>query len=250
MSYDRQIDQICPHYTVAEPLFLSADRQTVYPLRPISSLASVKILLDGCINVPSMGINLPAQAAGSIEGPFTIVTGVNDTVSVQVNQSATQTVVLPAASGLSANQIAYYLNIGLQGISFGAAPKSNRLSFTTTFEGVNTSVLFTSASTLCATVGIKTNRYFSGQQLTPGWTVVNDPTALASQPNRLIIFDTPLLSGSEFVEISYTTTSQLCRRCGGTGVEYDWRIGVGGEVSTVSDEALLIQELQKDFFID
>ncbi len=248
MSYDRQIDQLCPHYVVQEPIFLAADRMTVYPIRPIASLASVKIRLDGMISVPPMGVNIPAQAVGTIDGPFTITTGVNDTLVVQVNQSASQTVVLPASNGLSANQVSYYLNIALQGISFGAAPNSNRVSFQTTTEGVNTSVFFTSASTLCSTLGLKTSRYFSGQQLTPGWTAINDPSALASQPNRLILFDSPLLSGTEFVEIDYTTQQLYCRRCGGTGVESDWRIGVGGDVITVADEALLIQELQKDFF--
>lgn len=248
MSYDRQIDQLCPHYTVAEPLFPGADRQTVYPIRPIATVASIKVRLDGCINVPPMGVNLPAQAVGSIDGPFTIVKGVNDTVVVQVNQGLAQTVVVPAGTGLSANQVGYFLNLGLQGVSFGAAPKSNRLSFMTTTEGVGTSVLFTSASTLCTTVGLSLNRYYSGQQLTPGWSVISDPSALASQPNRLILFDRPLLSSTEFVEIDYTTTAQNCRRCGGTGVEFDWRIGADGNVITVSDEALLIQELQKDFF--
>jgi hypothetical protein len=248
MSYDRQIDQICPHYVVQEALFVAADGQTVYPIRPIATIASIVIRLDGCINVPPMGVNIPAQAVGSLDGPFTITTGVNDTMVVKVNQGPPQTVVLPASTQLTANQVSYYLNVGLEGVSFGAAPNSNRVSFQTTLEGPSTSVFFTPASTLCSTLGITTNRQFQGQQLVPAWSVINDPAALLTQPNKLIVFDAPLLSGTEFVEINYTTTSQLCRRCGGTGVEYDWRIGAGGDVITVQDEALLIQELQKDFF--
>jgi hypothetical protein len=251
MSYDRQIDQICPHIVVQEPLFLAADRMTIYPIRPIASIASIVIRLDGCTTVPPMGVSLPAQAVGSLDGPFTITSGVNDTLVVVVNQGSPQTIVVPAAVQTSAQHVAYYLNVALGpqgGISFSAAPNSNRVAFMTTTEGANTSVFFTSASTICPTIGFNTNRQFQGQNFVPGWTVISDPAALATQPNKLIVFDYPLLSGTEFVEINYSTTSQMCRRCGGTGVEFDWRIGAQGNVITVSDEALLIQELEKDFF--
>ena len=83
-----------------------------------------------------------------------------------------------------------------------------------------------------------------------GWTLINDPNNLTQTqfPNRLIVFDAPLPSGTDFVEINYTTVRQMCRRCGGTGVESDWRYDVDGDIITVADEDLLIQELLKDFF--
>jgi hypothetical protein len=247
MSYDRQIDQLCPHYIVQEALFPASDNQTIYPLRPIASIASVNIRLDGSIDVPSMGVNLPAQAVGAISGPFTVMTGVNDTLIVQVNQQSTpQTVVLPALNHVSADVVAYNLNLRVQGVYFSSTT-GNQLSFQTTTEGISTSVFFKTGSTLCPTIGYKVNREFRGQQLVPGWTVISDPNT-TDIPNRLILFDLPLASNTEFVEIDYTTTSQQCRRCGGTGVEFDWRLGQGGDVITVQDEALLIQELQKDFF--
>lgn len=247
MSYDRQIDQICPHYIVQEALFPGSDRQTVFPLRPIATIASVVVRLDGCINVPSAGVNIAAQAVGSKAGPFTITQGVNDTLLVQVNQGPVQTVVVPPLNQASAAQVSYFLNLALQGVYFSASP-ANQVSFQTTTQGVSTSVLFPPGSTLCSAIGFNLNREFRGQQLVPGWTVISDPSALVGQPNRLIVFDLPLSSGTDFVEINYTTISQQCRRCGGTGVEYDWRIGTTGDVNIVFDEALFIQELQKDFF--
>ncbi len=248
MSYDRQIDQICPHFIVGEALFPAPDNQTIYPLRPIATIASVSVRLDGAVNVPPQGVQLPAQAVGSVQGPFTITTGVNDTLVVQVNQqSPAQTVVLPTMMQVNADVVAYYLNLSLQDVYF-TATNNNQLSFQTTTEGVATSVAFRAGSTLCSTLGFNLNREFRGQQLVPGWTVINDPNALAREPNRLIVFDRPLSSGTDFVEIDYTTISQQCRRCGGTGVEFDWRIGGGGDIITVFDDALLIQEIQKDFF--
>jgi hypothetical protein len=246
MSYDRQIDQICPHYTVQEALFPGTDRQTIFPMRPIASIGSVKVRLNGAIDVPSPGVAIPAQAVGSLQGPFTIMTGVNDTLVVKVNQGTPQTVVVPSSSQISADVLSYELNLGLQGVYFQSS--GSNVSFMTTTEGINTSVIFLTGSTMCPTIGFLVNREFRGQQVVPGWTVIADPTTLLTQPNRFIVFDLPLTSGTDFVEIDYTTTSQMCRRCGGTGVEYDWRLGQNGNVITVQDEALLIQELQKDFF--
>jgi hypothetical protein len=96
-------------------------------------------------------------------------------------------------------------------------------------------------------LGVPTPREFRGQTSIPGWTLVRDLKSLADRPTRLIIFDEPLRSFGDFVEISYTTVKQDCRRCGGIGVENDWRYGQTGEVAQVRDEALLIQELQKNF---
>jgi hypothetical protein len=62
------------------------------------------------------------------------------------------------------------------------------------------------------------------------------------------VFDEPLRSGSDFVEISYGTIREECRRCGGLGVENDWRFDANGDVVEIRDEGLLIQELQKDFY--
>lgn len=248
MSYDRQIDQICPHLLVGEALFPGSDRQTIYPMRPIATISSVKVRLNGAIDVPSQGVAIPAQAVGSVDGPFTITTGVNDTLIVKINQGTPQTVVLPGSNQISADLVSYYLNVALQGQGVFFQSAGSRVSFTTTTEGSQTSIFFPTGSTLCATIGFNLNREFRGQQLVPGWTVIADKNALARQPNRLILFDLPLASGTEFVEIDYTTIRQQCRRCGGTGVEYDWRISNNGDVITVQDEALLIQELQKDFF--
>lgn len=246
MSFDIQIDQICPHAVTEEALFLASDRQTVRPIRPISSSTSVKVLLDHSIPVPASGVFLPAKSSGTRRGPFNITTGVNDVLELSVNDGATQTVVLPALNQISTSRIAALLNQEFTGLVFSVI--NERLAFTTQEAGPSTSIFLKDTSTAASVFGFSTNRNYRGQQLVPGWTLVSDPTTLADRPARLIVFDEPLRSGSDFVEISYVTIREECRRCGGAGVENDWRYDLKGEKIEIRDEGLLIQELQKDFY--
>lgn len=246
MSYDRHIDQLCPHLVVEEFLQVQGDRQTVFPIRPIASADSVVVRVNGVVDVPSFGIEIPASTSGTKEGPFTIVTGVNDTVRVRVNNEAVQTAVLPASSRMLASQVVQLLNASLRGVRFSSEQEFLRMKSET--AGPDSTVYLEAGSTFAASVGFKINRQYRGKRTFPGWTLVSDPTTLADRPRRLIVFDEPLQANSNFAEINYTTVRQECRRCGGIGVENDWRYGRDGKVVEVRDEALLIQELLKAMY--
>jgi hypothetical protein len=246
MSFDRAINQVCPHAVTEEALFVSSDRMTVRPLRPISSGASVKVFLNNAIEVPSFGSTLPAKVTGGRKGPFSFSAGVNDILEVSVNQGVTQTAVFPASNKISTDRVVDILNQQLTGVSFFAV--NERLGFMSTDSGRQASVFLKATSTAALTFGLASNQEYRGQQNVPGWTLVTDPTTLADRPARLILFDEPLRSGSDFVEISYVTLREECRRCGGIGVENDWRYDNNGKLIEIRDEDLLIQELQKDFY--
>jgi len=246
LSFDRQIDQLCPHAVSEEALFVASDRLTVRPLRPISSAASVQVYLNNAIPVPSQGVFLPAKSSGTRRGPFTVTAGVNDTLQLTVNQGAVQTVVLPASRNTPATRVAATLNQQFQGVVFSVV--NDRLAFTSRETGPAVSIFLKGTSTAASLFGFTANHEYRGQQNVPGWTLVSDPTTLEDRPARLIVFDEPLRSGSDFVEISYVTLREECRRCGGTGVEHDWRYDINGKLIEIRDEGLLIQELQKDFY--
>ena len=246
MAFDRQIDQVCPHLISEEALFVASNRTSVRPLRPISSAASVRVILNHEIPVPSTGVVLPAKSSGSKSGPFTIFEGVNDRLDVQVNQGVVQTAILPASNRTPTPRVAALLNQQLQGVIFSVV--NDRLAFQTLEAGAQTSVFVRSTSSFATLAGIQTNREYRGQLSVPGWTVVSDARTLPDRPVRLIIFDQPLRSSTNFVELSYSTVREECRRCGGTGVENDWRYDVNGKLIEVRDENLLVQELQKDFY--
>lgn len=243
MSYDRKLDQICPHRVTEEALFLDASSTVVRPLRPISSANSVEFRLNGAVTVPSPGVYTPAQVLGSREGPFTITPGVNDTLRVKVNDTPEQVVVLPGGVKIPPDKVAQLLSTQLKGVRVFV--ENRRIGLTTDRKGKTATLFIPTTATLAATLGMPTPRQWRGKTVAPGWTLVNDPNTLLDRPTKLIVFDEPLKGFSDYVEMNYVTLQQECRRCGGLGVESDWLYGVTGEVVQVTDEALLIQEVQK-----
>src|SRR5271168_4351965 len=99
MSYDRQIDQVCPHVVIDEAVFVDPSRQVVRPIKPIATLDSITMRINGLLDIPSQGVYLPVNVQGYGIGPFNIVKGVNDTLVVKVDQGPPQTVIIPAAAG-------------------------------------------------------------------------------------------------------------------------------------------------------
>jgi phage baseplate assembly protein W len=241
MSYDRQLDQVCPHLVVEEYLLMRGNLQVAAPLRPISSISSVVVRVNGVTQVPSTGISIPAQSVGSLRAPFTISSGVNNTIKFKVDTGAWQSVTIPGGVRISANQVALQLSTRATGVKFIAT--GNQVGFQTNLQGPAATIFIDSSSPLATTLGIKTNRQYRGKVVFPGWSLVSNGSTLT--PSKLIVFDSPLRSDLNYLEVSYTTIRNECRRCGGLGVENDWRYGVTGDVTTVQDELLLIQEIQK-----
>lgn len=247
MSYDRQIDQICPHVVAEEGLFVSpVDRQTVVPMQPINNIDSIYVNYNDVLTVPAMGVQMPAQATGAKVGPFSITTGVNDQMVVSVNQGLDQTIVVPATNLIVANSLIGIMNAQVQGMAFTS--NGNQVGIKTAAVGRGASIYVRGTSTLAGTLGLTVNRDYRGLQACPGWTIITDPNSLTNPPKRLIFFDEPLKGFNDYVKLSYSTSQQFCRRCGGLGVENDWRYGSSGETANVEDEALLIQETQKLMF--
>lgn len=243
MSLDREINQLCPHLVIEEALYVSADRQTVRPLRPISSSNSLQLMLNHEIMVPFEGVQTAATVRGTRRGPFSFLTGSTNVLHVIVNQGAVQTLSLPTANRMAPIQVAAQLNQQLEGAVFSVVNDS--LVLTTVEKGPGVSLFLRQDSTAASVFGINVNREIRGQQVVPGWTLVSDPTTLSDRPTRLVVFDRPLTSTSDMIELSYTTIREECRRCGGTGFENDWRFDTAGGQILIGNEDLLVQEVQK-----
>jgi phage baseplate assembly protein W len=228
-----------------EALFLLLDRQTVRPLRPIAAVSSVRVRLNGVTESPSPGVVLPAQATGAKAGPYNIRSGVNDQLVVKIDQRNEQVLTAPSGNQLSAIQVATALNKTLRDAMFDVTARK-QLRLITAAKGLGATIFVNaSGSTLASTLGMPTNRGWHGQTTVPGWSIVNDPNTLLDRPTRLIVFDDPLKGFSDYVELDYATIRQECRRCGGLGIENDWRYDGSGQVVKAQNETLLIQELLK-----
>lgn len=194
--------------------------------------------------MPSQGNVLGAKAKGSLPGPYNIRAGVNDTLILSVNSNPDQTLVVPSGFQTSAKQIVDSLNSQTRNVVFSLTKKGQVMATTRTL-GRTAKLIFRATSTLAQTLGLVTGRYYTGQQIMPRWFLVNDPNTLEDRPTRLIVFEEKILGTNDFFEINYTTIRQECRRCGGTGVENDWRYDSSGEVIEVRDTDLLMQEVTK-----
>ncbi len=244
MSFDRQLDQVCTHEVVEEALFVNTDRLTVQPLRPISSANSVKVRVNGEAFVTPVGLHTPAIGKGSLPGPYNIRPGVNDTLVVSVNAGPDQTVTIPSGRSVTAQLLAKSLTTLVSGVVFDTTKKSQILAKSFK-QGTASRIMFKNGSTVATTLGLTLNRAYRGQQIFPPWSLVNDPNTLSDRPTRLILFDTPINGTNDYFEINYATIRQECRRCGGAGVENDWRYNIQGEVIPVRDADLLVQETLK-----
>jgi hypothetical protein len=245
MSYDRQLDQVCQHLVVDEPLYLDNDQRTIRPMRSIASANSVRVLFNGSFDAPSQGVYLPPTVTGTRNGPFSITTGVNDVFEVQINQGAVVRTTLTAAARVPMLQLADSLSRAIPMLQFFVSGR--KLGFRSAFTGRAASVRVLSTSTFATTVGIAIKEYRGIDRL-PGWNLITPTGQIDDRPMRFIVFDNSLKSFGDYVEISYSTVQQECRRCGGIGIENDWRYGRSGEVTQVRDEALITQEMLKLFY--
>lgn len=246
MSYDRKIDQLCPHLIAREVAIIGTDRRTITPAHFIASMGSIRVTLNRQVNVPSYGNLTPAKTFGSTAGPFTVKTGVNDILSIQVGASAIQTIKIPPGTNLSTSRLADILTSKFSGLNFFEV--NGHITVQSSEVGMGARFFIYPTSTLAGTLGVLTNQEFRGQKVAPGWSLVSVHRTLSDRPLRVIVLDDPLKSYQDVTEINYVTIRQECRRCGSLAVENDWRYTKSGDVVEVVDEAILIQELLKIFY--
>lgn len=242
MSNDRLLEQVCPHEVIEEAVYLSPDRLTLVPVRPISNSTSVKVRYSRLLDVPITGCYIPAIVKGSTQGPCNITLGVNDTVSLSVDDRPIQNLKITPGLQLSMQSIARQLNEQSDNV-YVSTSKLGQLQITARSQGRASKIQVVANST-ASFFGLPT-KVLQGQTLVSSWALVNDPNTLSDRPTRLIVFDQRVEGSNDFFEINYTTIREECRRCHGTGVENDWVFDEKGEVVMVKDYDLLLQESQK-----
>lgn len=245
MSFDRHLDQTCPHFVIQE-LVPVVDR-ILRPLKPIASAASLTVKMNRTSVVPPQGLYAPPVVRGTVPGPYSIPAG-STTLSFLLD-GASDPVVLtfPTSSQMSPQLFAEIANRQQSGVT--CTVFRSCVHFTGRNSGPNATLQVVSTP-LSDLLGISSARVGQGKSLYPGWSLVLDASELYTIPYRYVLFDAPLPFSTNYAEVSYTTTHQNCRRCNGSGLEFDWRYDNRGNTGEVRDDALLLQEMLKIFLTE
>lgn len=257
MSYDFATERVCSHRIGPQRSLLNADNQTyiVFDRTPVNSSVSVQI--DG-VEIPRSGLYSNASIVFSKREPFRIVSGKSDLLYVKVGHDAARTIQLPAGSSVRASDIARTLSNSIPELVFSVlnghvvastsgAVKGPSFSFPDPRWTDRTESLISTSRVLGAmkVLGIVPGRVGSGRKLFPGWTVTLNQYAFVEE--FIVLFEDPIPNFAPVVTVTYQTVAQLCGRCQGSRIEYDYTVQ-GQSYEKVRDTDLLAQELDKYIF--
>ncbi len=247
MSFDKHIDQTCPHFITGEVLTVFGNSNALRTAKPIANSNSVRVYLNGSVEVPSFGRYASAQTYGTNKGPYTVIEGVNDLLKFRVNGGLVEQVRCRAGVNLSLSDIVKSLSSQTAKVQF--RDQGGVLGMATIQVGPDATLILDSGSTFATLMGLLINKQWRGREVTPGWALIQDLDRRNTN-SRMIVFSSPILGLGDFFEVSYTTYQDTCPRCLGTGYENDWRYDSKGNTGEVREESLLIQELLKATFTE
>lgn len=231
MSKDAQISHACPHYLRFERVSAAGGRE-ILTESPISGSGLLDLRRDG-ISLPPSGLNRPAEVVFPTSAPYRVREGDN-TLTV-LSGGVSGNISIP--SGIyTASKLVALLNKSLP------APLRAEEYFTSvkiTDDGRD--YPFTLSGTALSRLGFtSTTMRVRGRKLTPPWRL----SKIVGGEGYRVLLDSPI-NPEGLLDISYTTTKPLCRRCGGTGVENDLRFSVVGDIAFIEDHNLLYQSVAK-----
>jgi hypothetical protein len=88
---------------------------------------------------------------------------------------------------------------------------------------------------------------YASDSLVPkvNYSIIFDPTTLTINQPRMILFENKWKSVEDYFNITYVTLSGFCPKCVGLNMLDDISYDVRGQLSTSTNERLLIQNLEK-----
>jgi phage baseplate assembly protein W len=230
MSEDLQISYACPHYIRYERVGLQ-NGIYIIPASPINGAGLVVIKRDGIVLEPQ-GNNREATITTPNVSPFR-VRSTSNVLTITTTEGYSNTITLPTKIYNSKTLISEIQS------QIGAILVEETTSKALRFSDQKLGIGFTLTGSLLKALGFnKQKQVVKTKKSTPAW-------GLVSRLNGHDIQFKSKLEPEGLLEISYTTEKRYCRRCGGTGVENDFRFGTDGDIQKVQDTDLLYQNIAK-----
>lgn len=230
MSEDLQISYACPHHIRYERVNLQ-DGAFIVPSSPITGYGLLEIRRDGVV-LKQEGNTREAKITSPSISPFRVRSASN-TLTISTTEGYTQTISVPTKIYKS-EDLATILQPALGSIVVKTT-QDKSIMFTDEGRGIG----FTLKGSLLKSLGFGRQKHtVKTKKSSPSWGLVN----------RLNGYDVKFserLEPEGLLEISYVTEKRFCRRCGGTGVENDFRFAASGDVQKVRDTDLLYQNIAK-----
>jgi len=237
---------------VEDLVAVDIDGQVMRLNRFVANKLTVELLMNGSVKVPQVGLGSSARIVAGQLGPFTIETNVNDLLSLRVDNGARQTLVLLQGDQVAASDLVRFLNTQVSGAIFSES--RGYLVVTAVSTGTGSKIFLEPAQddttgadigTSHVTLGFHNRFEVVGQEVVPPWIVEAIPRTIPPlQPMRLR-FLTPLRTFFNFFEVTYFTARDVCPRCHGLGIEYDYVPDTDGDPLIVENENLLVQMVEK-----
>ena len=79
----------------------------------------------------------------------------------------------------------------------------------------------------------------------PYYSIVSDPEAIDTYQNRMVLLKKKWRSVEDYFDVSYVTVKSYCPKCAGLEVIDDISMNVRGDLYTIRNENLLMQNLEK-----
>jgi phage baseplate assembly protein W len=235
MSEDLQVSYACPHYIRYERVGLQNGIYLI-PSSPINGSGLVEIRRDGIVLDPQ-GNNRESTLTTPNVSPFR-VRSTSNTLTITTTEGFSNTITLPTKIYTSKT-----LTDALK-LSLGTIEVKENINKALVFSDNKLGVGFTLTGTLLKALGFSQQKQtIKTKKITPAWGLVQ----------RLNGYDVQFKKNLEpegLLEISYTTNKPYCRRCGGTGVENDFRFAPNGGLQKLQDTDLLYQNIAKILLTD
>ena len=237
MSLEIQLAHACFHETIEDRVYLSTDRKTLDMRQPIANIASVRLVVNDEVEIPSEGLTSQAQITGQFSEPFLIIKDEGELIILGSLDSVR--FVLPLGS-ITAQEVKAIFDERYSGNYLRCEAKNGYLTFTDLgFKGLSSTIKVSGLAT--AALGFQRQKGATGNVLYPAWSLRRK-----TNQDRFLYpyFETPIKANPYF-KISYTVPRSFCLRCKGTGVENDYRFDAQGNVFLIANEDVLYQTALK-----